>query len=62
MPAPWKIMLAFAGLLVLFGILSYLELSRPAEIAMALLVGSFFAITTWIGFKIGRGMDFGDGD
>lgn len=57
---PWKIMLALAGLLVVFGVLQYFQLSGPAEIALALLLGSFFAITTWVGYRIGRQMDFGE--
>lgn len=60
MPEAWKVMLAVAFLLVLFAVLSYFELSEPAEIAMALLLGSFFAITTWIGFRIGRKIEFHD--
>ena len=50
----WKLMAALTVFLVLFGIFTYFGISEPAEIAGALLLGTFFLFTTWIGYRIGK--------
>lgn len=60
MPEPWKLMLGLAGLLVVFGVFAYFGISEPAEIAAALIVGTLFGGSVYVGFRIGRRRDFGD--
>lgn len=62
MPEAWKIMIGVTVLLIVFGVFVSLGLREPAEVAGAILVGSFFVITVYIGFRIGRRMEFGEDD
>ncbi len=51
---PWKVMLALAVLLAIIGAFTHLGISGPGQMAGALVLGTFFLVTTYLGYRIGK--------